>query len=369
LRLRELGGLAMNILALITDGFGGDGGIARYNRDLLAALSASGDVHKVVAIPRHSPGASEPLPPKVIQTQAIGGRRAYAMAALRTARQEGAFDVIFCGHLYMAPLAALLSTSLRMRLWLQLHGIEAWRAPGTLVRRSIAGASLVTSVSRFTRHRFLAWADVPRETVRVLPNTFDAAFTPGERPQGLARRLDVEGRKVILTVSRLDERERYKGHDRVLAALARALASHPDAVFVIVGDGGDRQRLADMAQELGLAAHVRFVGHVPGDELADYYRLADLFVMPSTGEGFGIVFLEAAAAGLPVIGGNCDGSVDALADGAIGTVVNPLRIEEIAEAIVAGLGRGRMTAPGALARFSRSNFAAHVSALVKPLAA
>lgn len=358
----------MNILALITDGFGGHGGIARYNRDLLSALSASGMVERVLVLPRHAPLNQEPLPPKVIQAPAVGGRVGYAASAVREARRQRPFDAVFCGHLYMSPLAAGLAATMRIPLWLQIHGIDAWTPPGPLVRRAVKRAAMVTSVSRYTRRRFLAWADVPPERVRVLPNTVSQAIAPGAPSSGLARSLDLDGRKVLLTVARLDARERYKGVDRVLRALPRVLARHPDCVYVVVGDGGDRARLSNLAGELGLSPSVRFVGQASDSALADYYRLANVFVLPSTGEGFGIVFLEAAAAGIPVIGGNRDGSVDALADGALGTLVDPLSSAELGTAIIQVLENGKAPAPEALARFSPENFAAHLRTLLQPLA-
>ena len=97
----------------------------------------------------------------------------------------------------------------------------------------------------------------------------------------------------------------------------------PNAIYLIAGAGDDKQRLEHLAAERGLAGRVVFTGHVPADELPSYYALADVFAMPSTGEGFGIVFLEAAACGLPVIAGNADGSVDALGEGQIGCLVDP----------------------------------------------
>ncbi len=95
------------------------------------------------------------------------------------------------------------------------------------------------------------------------------------------------------------------------------VAAFPDVVYLIVGGGEDRTRLEALARERTVADHVVFAGTVSADELSRHW-LADLFVMPNTQEGFGIVFLEAAASGLRVVGGNSDGSVDALADGAIG---------------------------------------------------
>ena len=107
-----------------------------------------------------------------------------------------------------------------------------------------------------------------------------------------------------MTVSRLASSERYKGHDRVIRSLPRVLLKHPETIYLIVGDGDDRPRLEALASEFGVRDKVRFAGLVAGEELPDYFRLADVFVMPSTGEGFGIVFLEAMACGIDVIGGN-----------------------------------------------------------------
>ena len=113
------------------------------------------------------------------------------------------------------------------------------------------------------------------------------------------------------------------------------------SAYLVVGDGDDRQRLEELAQTTGVAHAMQFAGHVPHRELPDYFRLADVFVMPSTGEGFGIAFLEAAASGLPVIGGNRDGSVDALADGTIGTLVDPhQQVEPCRGDLRCGVGRG-----------------------------
>jgi glycosyltransferase involved in cell wall biosynthesis len=90
-----------------------------------------------------------------------------------------------------------------------------------------------------------------------------------------------------------------------------------------------------LAKVLGVERSVTLAGFIPDEELADHYRLADVFAMPSTGEGFGIVFLEAMSCGTPVVAGNRDGSVDALADGALGVLIEP----ESVDAIVAGIKR------------------------------
>ena len=143
----------------------------------------------------------------------------------------------------------------------------------------------------------------------------------------------MHGKRILLTVGRLAADERGKGHDRVIRALPALVAVDPDLVYLVIGEGDDRVRLEELARQTGVADHVRFTGRVPAAELADYYRLATVFVMPSHQEGFGIVFLEAAASGLTPIGGNRDGSSDALADGVIGIGIDPESQDQLIAAI------------------------------------
>lgn len=356
----------MKLLALLTDGFGASGGIARFNCDLMTALSDSAAMTSVVALPRFG-AAGGAGTGKVRQFPAQASRVAYVLGVLgAVARQR--FDAVFCGHLFMAPFAATLARIARIPLWVQVHGIEAWAEPGGSVRRAMRQAQLVTSVSRHTRARLLAWCDIAPERVRILPNTVSGEFQPRPRRPDLVARYGLDGRKVVLTVGRLSAREGYKGHDRVIAALPHVLGRLTEATYLVVGDGDDLQRLGKAAEAAGVAGRVIFTGGVPQDELADYFALADVFAMPSTGEGFGIVFLEAVASGLPVIGGDRDGTRDALADGRIGTLVDPGDMDLLAEAIISGLGGRAPRDPARAARFTYPAFARHVHDLVGELA-
>jgi phosphatidylinositol alpha-1,6-mannosyltransferase len=162
---------------------------------------------------------------------------------------------------------------------------------------------------------------------------------------------------VLLTVGRLASTERSKGHEPIFAILPALRARFPDLVYVIAGDGDDRERLEARARELGLGQEaVRFLGYVPDDELPDLYRLADLFVMPSATEGFGIVYLEAAACGLRVLGGAGDGSNDAIQDARVGATVDPDDLDALLSAIETGLSNGRVD-PAAIEAYRRPHFA------------
>jgi phosphatidyl-myo-inositol dimannoside synthase len=354
--------VALRILALATDAYGAGGGIAQYNRDLFQALARCDHVGKVVVLTRNGTAATGDLPDNVRQLPAKPGKLAFTYLAMRTIRQHGPFDVIFCGHLYMAPLAALLSKTIGTPLWLQLHGIEAWQRPKPLQRWAAERAQFITTVSRHTRRLFLGWANRAPEVVKVLPNTVDERFSPGPKPDALLERYQLRGRKVLLTVSRLAASERYKGHDRVIHAVAELRRAHPDIVYVVAGDGDDRLRLEQLACELGVAEQVRFIGYVPDRELPDLYRTADVFIMPSTGEGFGIVFLQALASGIPVIGGESDGSRDPLRDGMDGCLVQAENTANLAAAISETLQK-HISSDINDGAFLRSNFQRLVSDL------
>jgi phosphatidyl-myo-inositol dimannoside synthase len=359
--------MAPRILALVGDAYGARGGMARYNRDLFEALASAGG--EVLVLPRNGDAAGIALPAGIRQRPAIFGRLQFSLVSLWTAWRYRPFDVVFCGHVYMAPLAAWLARLLGARYWLQAHGAEVWRDRRAVVRRAIEAADQVTTVSRGTRKSLLGWVDLVPERVRVLPNTVDARFTPGPPSPALRRRLQLGAGPILLAVGRLAASERYKGHELVFAALPTLSARFPGIVYVVAGDGDDRARLEARASELaGEGGGVRFLGYVPDEELPDLYRLADLFVMPSSEEGFGIVYLEAAACGLRVIGGAGGGSGDAIPDERVGELVDPTDRDGLVEAVTRLLRQGPADA-AVIEPYRRVHFVAGAQRLLARLMA
>ncbi|MDQ3120005.1 MAG: glycosyltransferase, partial [Verrucomicrobiota bacterium] len=163
------------------------------------------------------------------------------------------------------------------------------------------------------------------------PDTFDPeAFEPSPKPRFLLKRFGLRmNQPVILTIARLASAERYKGYDQVLSAIPAIRRQFPDVRYILGGRGPDRGRVESLIAELGVAENVILAGYVPEHELCEFYNLCDVFAMPSKGEGFGIVFLEAMACGKPVIAGNKDGSVDAVLSGRIGALIDPDDVKEI----------------------------------------
>ena len=353
------------MLAMVTDGFGGRGGIARYNCDFLSALAGAG--WQITVVPRYAPDPETP-PRGIKQTPSRAGRLSYAArVCFEVLRRRP--QVVFCGHLFMAPLGLILARLAGAQFVVQTHGIEAWQPPGALVRASCAGASLILSVSRYTRAQILRWAELAPERVRVLPDTFGASFAPASA--GNDDSLGLDGKKILLTVGRLDRREAYKGHDRVIAALPALVAGGHDVYYFVAGTGDDRPRLEALARHHAVTERVEFVGAVPKDRLIELYRRADLFVMPSTGEGFGIAFVEAMARDTPALRLGVGGACDALGDGELGIMVAP--DEDLAARISAQLSapglRGAPLAAAVEARFGPGQFTQHARLLLERLKA
>lgn len=209
----------------------------------------------------------------------------------------------------------------------QLHGTEIWGNVPPHHLRALAQSDLILCVSRDTEARIHhARPDLQNRTF-VLPNTVHPRFSPGDRMQ--ARKTYGFGKeKVILTVGRLDSRGGYKGHDRVLRLLPELSKDHDGEVcYLIAGEGEDRGRLEALASELDVSHLTRFLGRIDNEKLPDLYRAADVFAMPSTGEGFGIVYLEAMACGTPAIGIDVGGVRDAFDQGNVEGCVAPERFE------------------------------------------
>ncbi len=299
-------GTRPRLLALVTDGFAGHGGIAQYNRDLLSALAGRWEVH---VLARYDP-VSGGLPAGVVQYPSRRGRFAYSRAALGLAQQLTP-AVVFAGHVQFAALARLAARAAAARLVVQTHGIDVWAAPRSWHRTATESADLVLAVSRDTRRRVLSWAELPPERVRVLPNTVRPMFAPGQRHAARAR-FAPGAERLIVTVGRLSPGERYKGHDRVIASLPSLQQRWPGIRYLIAGRGADRERLETLAADHGVLAAVRFLDLPKDDDLVELYRAADVMALPSTGEGFGIAFVEALRCGTPVLGLGAAGAADPL---------------------------------------------------------
>jgi phosphatidylinositol alpha-1,6-mannosyltransferase len=359
----------LRVIALLTDAYGGIGGIAKFNRDLLSGLNAIPEIEEVVALPRLVTRDPEEIPAKVrFDFAAAGGGLQYIIRTLWTLLTPTRIDLVVCGHLNLLPLAWIVSRFRRSPLVLIVHGIDAWEPHKSwLVRKLIPSVDAIAAVSRYTIERMSVWSAVEKSRFRLLPNCVDLEdFVPAAPDEEMAKRFGLTERRVLMTVGRLAGHERYKGFDEVLDVLPRLADELPDLVYVIVGDGDDRQRLVAKVAALGLQDRVVFTGFVNEREKIALFNLADVYVMPSQGEGFGIVYLEAMACGVPTIGSALDGSRDALMDGQLGQLIDPRDALQLMEAIRSALAKPKGR-PAGLGYFSSQSYRERVAVLVREL--
>lgn len=248
---------------------------------------------------------------------------------------------LVCGHVHLAPFVYLLSMRTGIPFIVCTYGIEAWGDLRWIEEHALSQADCILTISEWTK-RMLRKRGYPAHSIHVvhprLPSEFEnipAPVAKGRKPRPLR----------LITVSRLAKEERYKGQDHVIDALARIQLTegHMPFEYWIVGDGTDLGRLRDLVKQRNLEDSVHFFPPVATrQDLIRYYRQCDLFVMPSRfgrwdgrwrGEGFGIVYLEAGACGLPSVAYNCGGATDIIQHGRNGLLVEPDDTSELARSL------------------------------------
>jgi len=329
------------------------GGIETLAGRLVDQLAEELAISVIALRPPGDPIAEDRVPVRRLANEPVGGRKSVlrlnAATAARLLRTPP--DVVLSMHVRGGPAARLGRLARGVPLVQYVHAKEVFEFPETS-RFVLPRAQRVIGVSRYARDLALEAGAEPAATV-VVPNGVDAAAP---------REVEPDARPTILTVSRLEDR--YKGHDVLLAALPEIRAAVPDVRWVVVGDGSLRPELEARAAELGVGDVVSFVGAVSDAERDAWLERATAFVMPTrvpgpgkAGEGFGIVFLEAAARGLPSVAGRVPGVVDAVEDGVSGLLVDPEDPRDVARATIALLGdRERAAALGRDARRRADDF-------------
>jgi len=327
----------MRILLLITELFNGTGGIKAFNNFLVKALLDLGHSLKIVAM-NDTKNFSNDLHSNLFTPIGRYGFLKKIIFIVNALRQVVFFrpELIICGHINFSPLCIVINRLFKIPYFTITHGIEVWSLK-RLKLKGLAKSSKILSVSNFTKQKILQQLpNYSEKDIFILPNTFDSErFKPVPKPEYLMKRWNIKnGDKVILTVARLAKSEQYKGYDRVITALNDISNVIPNLKYIIVGSGDDAERIKELIRKHHLEGKVILTGFITDEEIVAYYNLCDVFVMPSKGEGFGIVFLEALACGKPVIAGNKSGSVDAVLKGDVGILVDPDNLTQIKEAIV-----------------------------------
>ena len=264
-------------------------------------------------------------------------RAGFAMKTLMSATWP---DIIIITHVHLAVVGLIVKTvNPKCKIWLIAHGIEVWRPLSVSQRLMLKICNKIVCVSNFTKQQMITRHNADEKKCEVLNNAVDTFMklpVSFEKPRALLEKYRItENNPVIFTLSRLASTEQYKGHDHVIKVMSRLKQSFPEIRYILAGkhDHKEEIRIQKLISAHNVDKEIILTDFLSEDELTDHFLLADLFVLPSKKEGFGIVFIEALACGLPVVCGNADGSVDAIDHGRLGTAINTDDLDELEMAI------------------------------------
>jgi phosphatidylinositol alpha-1,6-mannosyltransferase len=232
-----------------------------------------------------------------------------------SAQIPGRCDWVFYTHLNLAAVQRMVPRALSRPYAVFLHDVEGWTPLRAPMRRVLSGAFLRLANSRYTAER------VQEANPGCGPVIACPLAVP---PPSTARATDAPtgiGPRTVIIVGRMVSTERYKGHDQLIEAWPDVVAQVPDAALLCVGEGDDVGRLREKARAMGVSSAVTFPGFVDEPTRSAIYQRASLLAMPSRREGFGLVYVEAMAAGVPSIGSTHDAASEVILDGETGFLV------------------------------------------------
>lgn len=256
----------------------------------------------------------------------------FVIESMNVARRKP--KLIFAAHPNLAPTAlAMKAIAGNAPTVVGAHGIEVWQPLSLIRRTAFRRADLITVPSTYTLEKALQAQGVPASKMRKIPWPLDSEFlalsksastlsTPSGLPQG----------KIVLSVGRWSSVERYKGADILIRSVAQLSGAFPELQLVLVGIGDDIGRLRKEAQDSGVAQRIHFFSSTSRKELAAFYSAADIFALPSTGEGFGLVYLEAMAFGKAILAANAGGIPDVVQHEREGLLVEP-SVETVSDSL------------------------------------
>jgi phosphatidyl-myo-inositol dimannoside synthase len=304
------------------------GGVQEAGRQTAAALTAIAEAHGWSA---QFLALNDTRGPQsfTIRDRALpftGFHRAKLQFVLQTLRaSRPPARLLFAAHPNLAPPAALAKRFAKnLKTIVVTHGIEVWEPLSPQRRNALLKADVILAPSSYTARKLVEVQGVPASKIQRLPWPLESEFLKmAESPASLPLPPNFPFGRVILTVGRWAASEKYKGADHLIRAAAKLRAAHPRLSLVLVGTGDDLPRLKSVASAENFGDAAIFLENLPRTQLAACYSRADIFALPSTGEGFGLVFLEAMAFAKPVVGVASGGTLDLIREGKNGLLVPP----------------------------------------------
>ncbi len=329
-------------LLVILDFYPSVGGVANYWENLLAQMPPESVVVIAPTLPRGTPELKCRYPiyrRALLRWWLVPAWLPLFWHIFAIAKKERVEQIIVGNILPIGTVVMSIARLLKIPYILSTHAMDVtlplrWKRKERLCRQIIAGAKKIITVSSYTKNKLIELGATAEKITLVQPSPTIHDIKPvAPRDEEILTR--IEGKRIILTVGRLTGR---KGHADVIRALKNVIHDHQDVVYAIVGTGGERTELENLARQFHLSEHVIFVGSQTRTEIAWWYDRCTFFIMTPFDdngdvEGFGIIYLEAGEHGKAVIATRSGGVPDAVSDGKTGILIEPRDIAGIADAM------------------------------------
>ena len=315
----------MKIIFIYLKAFSQTGGIEAFNKKFIKALGeiCEDDLDSVKVLSIHDSHKDyNSLNNKIDYYGFNGSYLSSFKILLKFIKRD---TIVFYGHINITPFAIILFLlRINTKSYFIIHGIDVWHRFSGFYRLFLKKFNYL-SVSNYTKKEFSEKNNINLDRISIFPNCIDITNVTNLNPYN-------ENFFNLLTVSRLNPNERYKGIDSLIKTIPFLIKKIPNFKITVIGKGEDKQRLIQIANELNILNYIEFKGYV--DDIESYYEHCDVFALPSNGEGFGIVYLEAMKYSKPVIASNSGGSRDVVIDNKTGKLCNYNDINCLANTLI-----------------------------------
>lgn len=340
-----------NPFFVVTDGYGGRGGIAQYNRHLIKAVSEIKNIQSVTVMQRKIFYNLESKPKKVKLVKNVENSKIkFFFRILSYLFKKKNYDAIFCCHIHLLPFAWILSKKFKCPIILIIFGEEAWKPTKHKIANFLSKEiSYLITIRHYTAKKFLNWSKIINNNYYYIPNCIEhKKFKNNIRSLKLIKKLKLKDKKIIISCGRMDVEDKNKGMDEIIEILNDLSEKIRNVLYIIIGDGDDKQRLERKAKKLKVDHLILFLGNISEKKKKYIYSFGHIMAMPGSRKSFDrypyrFVNLEGLASGMHVLCSKLNYKSD-LMDKNIKmlTQVNPNNKKEILNKLISLLNRKKI---------------------------
>ena len=274
-----------NPFFITTDGYGGRGGIAQYNRNIIRAVSEDTEVQRVTIIQRKIFYKLEKIPSKVeLIKDTQNSKIKFFISILGLLFKNKTYDVIFCCHIHLMPFAWILSKKFKCPIVLLIFGEEAWQPTKySFANYLCKKINYLITIRHYTAKKFIKWSKNKNIKYFYIPNTVDnKKYARLRNNLKIKKKYKLKDKKIIISCGRMDVEDKNKGMDEIIEILQELSSKIKNIFYIIIGDGDDKVRLINKAKKLKVDHLILFLGNVPEKKKIQIYSLGHVMAMPGS---------------------------------------------------------------------------------------